>query len=350
MTGVDMRTVAPRDAGLRLDRWFKSYFPEVRHGALEKLLRTGQVRVDGGRVKANHRLEAGQVIRIPPLDVSLRTPWENEEDAPTHVRPTPSKRTLRDDASRLAEWTILEDDALLVLNKPFGLAVQGGTRTERHVDGMLAALETDGDRPRLVHRLDRDTGGVLVLAKTREGAARLGGAFQRHEVEKTYWALCAATPSPKEGVIDLPIAKRMVRIGDGAQERVVPAEGEDARKAITEYETIESAGGGPAFVALRPLTGRTHQLRVHCAAIGAPIVGDRKYGGPASRIPGVADGLHLFCRSMSFPHPENGRRVTVVAPLTKPMLETWRLLSFDLDAADPWDPTSALHGRKRSAR
>ncbi len=306
---------------MRLDRWFKVHFPDVRHGELEKFLRKGQVRVSGGRAKSNRRLEAGEDIRIPPLS-------DSPAPAPRKVSPQ--------DAAELRKMIIFEDDHFLALNKPFGLAVQGGTNTKRHIDGMLSALEKNGERPRLVHRLDKDTGGLLLVAKTRIAAQRLGDAFKGHGVSKTYWALTAGVPRPREGTINLAIAKKMVRIGDGEEERVAPADGEEAKRAITDYQTLDEAGADVGFLAMRPVTGRTHQLRVHAAAIDCPIIGDGKYGGEAARLEGVSQKLHLFCRSMSFPHPSTGRKTTLTAPLSGHMLETWKFFSFDNNAQCEW--------------
>ena len=332
MSSVETRIVADKDDGLRLDRWFKAYFPALRHGTLEKLLRTGQVRVNGGRVKANRRIEAGETIRIPPIDDAAAAPR-------TAVRPN------SDDVNALRAMTIFEDDTLLALNKPFGLAVQGGVKASRHIDGMLASLEQDGERPRLVHRLDQETGGLLIVAKTRIAAAALGKAFQGRDVLKTYWALCAGVPEMTEGTINLAIAKKMIRVGARDQERMAPAEEDDAKKAITDYMLLDAAGP-VAFLALKPLTGRTHQLRVHCAAIGTPIVGDRKYGGPGSFIEGVPDGMHLFCRAMTFSHPTTGRSMTLTAPLTGRMKETWSLLGFDPNASVVWPDLSRKKKRR----
>lgn len=326
MSGVETRVVEEKDDGLRLDRWFKTYYPGVRHGALEKLLRTGQIRVNGGRVKANRRIEAGEAIRIPPI---------GEEAA----APKSEFRPKREDAEFIRSLTIYEDDEILAINKPFGLAVQGGARTPRHVDGMLASIEKNGEKPRLVHRLDADTGGLLILAKTRIAAAKLGKAFQGHDVVKTYWALCVGVPKIPKGTINLPIAKKMVRIGDKDQERMTPADDEEAKKAITDYAVLDSAGPA-SFLALKPLTGRTHQLRVHCAAMGTPIVGDRKYGGPNAFVEGAPEGLQLFCREMTFPHPESGRLITLTAPLTGRMKETWELFGFDPEAEIVWPDLS----------
>lgn len=323
MSTIKTISVADGEAGMRLDRWFRAHYPTLRHGELEKLLRKGQIRVNGGRVKASRRLEAGESVRVPPL-------------APRETRPKAAPKIRREDAKFLESITLYEDDDILALNKPFGLAVQGGAKTRRHIDGMLAALEKDGERPRLVHRLDRDTGGLLLLAKTRLAAATLGASLQRRDVEKTYWALVVGAPHPRQGTIDLPIAKRMVPAGGGAQERMVPVTGEDAKKAITDFQVIDDAGPAAAFIALRPHTGRTHQLRVHCAAIRTPIVGDRKYGGAAAHIEGVAPKLHLFCRSMSFEHPRTGKRMTLKAPLTGHMLDTWKFFGFDPEARCVW--------------
>ncbi|MFC2953052.1 RluA family pseudouridine synthase [Marinicaulis aureus] len=321
MSGVQTRKVKADEEGMRLDRWFKAHFPQVRHGELEKYLRKGQVRVAGGRVKANRRLETGEEIRIPPLS-----------NAPTEKKPRQPNKT---DAEAVRRLIIFEDDEIMALNKPFGLAVQGGSKTKEHLDGMLAALEKNGERPRLVHRLDKDTGGLMIVAKTRQAAQRLGDAFKGHDVEKTYWALVAGAPRPYEGTIDMPIAKKMVRIGEGEEERVIPAEGEDAKKAITDYQIIEEAGT-VSFLAMRPVTGRTHQLRVHAAAIGCPIIGDGKYGGPSAKIEGVSPQLHLFCRSMTFPHPKTGRNMTLSAPLQGHMLETWKFFCFGKNAKVEW--------------
>jgi 23S rRNA pseudouridine955/2504/2580 synthase len=322
MTGVQSVVVAAKDDGLRLDRWFKTHFPGLSHARLEKLLRTGQIRVDGGRAKASRRVGTGETIRIPPID-----------PAPAKASPAPPPR--KDAAAFLRKITIHEDDQILALNKPFGLAVQGGTKTKEHVDGMLAALEKDGDRPRLVHRLDADTGGLLIVAKTRKAAAALARSFQGRGVEKTYWALCAGAPEHVEGTINLPIGKKMVWTRAGQREQMAPADEAEAKTAITDFMVLDSAGP-VSFLALKPVTGRTHQLRVHCAAIGAPIIGDRKYGGPRARVEGVGEGLHLFCRSMTFAHPATGKLLTLTAPLTGAMKASFALFDFDTDAKVRW--------------
>ncbi len=324
MTGVEHKTVGDDETGMRLDRWFKTHYPALGHGQLEKLLRKGQVRVDGGRSKANRRLEAGQEIRIPPMQTD-------------HLKGAAKKQSARpEDADFLREITLFEDEHVMVINKPFGLAVQGGAKTQRHIDGMLQALERQGERPRLVHRLDRDTGGVLVLAKSRRAAQRLSDAFKSRDVGKDYWALVAGAPHPREGTISLPIAKQMVRVKDRIEERVTHDGASDAKPAITDYQVLDEAGPAVSFLCLSPFTGRTHQLRVHCAAIGSPIIGDGKYGGEAAHIEGVADKLHLFCRAMTFAHPMTGQKMAVTAPLHGHMAETWSFFGFDQDADYAW--------------
>ncbi|MEO1013696.1 MAG: RluA family pseudouridine synthase [Pseudomonadota bacterium] len=330
--GVEVRTVGAPDEGLRLDRWFRAHFPSLGHGALERMLRKGQVRVDGAKAKASQRVSAGQEVRIPP-DVPRSAEGSGD---PARKAAGVGRISRKEAAETLSAWTIYEDDAILAINKPFGLAVQGGTKTTRHVDALLEALRPDGERPRLVHRLDRDTGGVLLLAKSRRDAAALGRSLQERDVEKTYWALTVRAPRPREGRIDLPIAKRGGEAPDAAGERMEPAQGRDAKKALTDFQTVEQAGQGPAFLALRPITGRTHQLRVHCAAVGAPIVGDGKYGGPEARLEGVARKLHLFCRSMRFRHPRGGGFMELTAPLTGHMAETWAFFGFPNDVELEW--------------
>ncbi len=312
---VETRTVAEDEADLRLDRWFKRHFPQVAHGRLEKLLRTGQVRVDGGRAKANARLAAGQQIRIPPLPPEA--PAEKAEP-----------RVADRDALDLQKRVLYRDDWVMAINKPAGLATQGGSGQTKHVDGMLDALRFDAeDRPRLVHRLDKDTSGVLLLARTPGVAAKLAAAFRHRTTKKLYWALTAGLPTPAEGRIDKPLAK----VAAAGGERVVEDE-DDGQFAVTLYHTLETAGRRAAWVALMPQTGRTHQLRVHMLMLGTPIVGDRKYGGEAAKLPGgeVSSKLHLHARRLILPHPKGGT-IDVTAPLPDHMRDTWKLLDFDVD-------------------
>lgn len=328
MSGVQTVTVKEADSGQRLDRWFRQHYPQLGHGALEKLLRTGQVRVDGGRVKANRRLEAGETVRVPPLPADVPAPGARDRGAVRTPKLSPEDRAF------VRGLVLYQDECVIALNKPFGLATQGGVGMTRHIDGLLSALEKDGERPRLVHRLDKDTGGLLILGRTRKATAYLARAFQTRDVEKTYWALTLGLPKPRQGAIDLRIAKKMLRIGDAGQERMVAVDDDDAKRAVTDYQVVEEARIA-SFLALRPRTGRTHQVRVHCAAIGSPIVGDGKYGGAAAHIDGVAGKLHLFCREMTFPHP-HGKMLTLSAPLTGHMRDTWRFFGFSESAQVDW--------------
>ena len=319
MSGVAQRAVAEDEADIRLDRWFRRHFPDLTQGVIQRLCRTGQIRVDGRRVEAATRLAPGQSVRIPPLPAA---------PAPPSAPPLPDERA-RAELERMVLW---RDDHLIVLNKPAGLPTQGGPGIARHLDGMLAAFATEGGgRPRLVHRLDRDTSGVLVVARTPGVAAKLAAAFRSRAVEKTYWAVVVGRPVPVEGRIDLPLVRHEPGLG-GA--RVAPAaEGEaDAARAITDFRTLDHAGRKLAWLELSPLTGRTHQLRVHCAAIGAPILGDDAYG--TTSVEGFAPQLHLHARRLVLPHPAGGSLV-VEAELPPHMVATFRALGFTAPPAQP---------------
>jgi 23S rRNA pseudouridine955/2504/2580 synthase len=317
MTGVVIREIAAADADIRVDRWFRRHYPQVGHGRLEKLLRTGQVRVNGGRVKASTRLATGQKVRVPPL------PDEPAARPPREVAP-PS----REDAEWLRGLVIHRDDDIIAINKPPGLPVQGGTKVERHLDGMLDALRFEAsERPRLVHRLDKETSGVLVLARSVEAAAWLARAFRGKDVIKTYWALVAGVPQPRRGRIDLAVAKRAS--DEDAGERVRP-DPEDGKPASTLYAVVDNASRTAAWLALRPLTGRTHQLRVHCAALGTPILGDAKYGGSKAFLRGLPDGKVLQLHAYSIVVPRrSGRSLSLAAPLSDAARGAWSFLGFD---------------------
>jgi 23S rRNA pseudouridine955/2504/2580 synthase len=321
MAIVQTFTVAPDEADIRLDRWFKRHFPQLGHGRLEKLLRTGQVRVDGGRTKANERLASGQSIRVPPLD--LDTP------APERAGPAPANRTL---GAELRKRVLYRDEWVIAIDKPAGLAVQGGWGQTRHVDGALDELQFDAkERPRLVHRLDKDTSGVLLLARSASAAAALAEAFRDRSTRKLYWALTVGVPQPGTGKIDKPLAKIAAEQGER-----VAHDDDDGKWAVTRYATLDTAGRKAAWVALMPETGRTHQLRVHMTMIGTPIVGDRKYGGEGAYLTGAVNKkLHLHARRLVVPHPKQGM-IDVAAPLPPHMLETWKLLG--LNPADRRDP------------
>ncbi len=322
MSGVQTLTVAPEDAEIRLDRWFKRHFPELGHGRLEKLLRTGQVRLDGRRAGAGDRVAAGQSVRVPPLP----------QMAP---RPKPEKPSLKAGDDKFLQGLVLHrDEDLIVIDKPAGLAVQGGTGTTRHLDGLLDGLRFGAEeRPRLVHRLDKDTSGVLVLARSAAAAAKLAAIFRGKKLRKIYWAAVIGAPKPRQGKIDRSLAKLPGPLGDR-----VAADEEHGDRAITFYRTVAHAGERFAWLALEPVTGRTHQLRVHCALIGTPVLGDGKYGGAAAQPAGLPQPrkLHLHARAIALPHPRGGT-LTVIAPLPAHMRETWKFFGFaESDEPDPF--------------
>ena len=309
MSGVQHREIAATEADLRFDRWCKKHFPGIGHVQLQKLLRTGQFRLDGKRVTAATRVQPGQVVRVPPVEAEVPA-----------VRRGPSEA----DARFIRGLVIHDDDEVVVLNKPAGLAVQGGSKTTRHVDGMLDALSRGGERPKLVHRLDRDTSGVLVLARTAAVARDLMHAFQQHQVKKLYWAIVQGNPDRNAGLIDL----RLGKAGPDGREKMTP-DALDAKRAKTDFRVIARAGKVAAWVGLVPLTGRTHQLRAHTAAIGTPIVGDRKYGGePPGEAPA---GLMLHAREIALPRGK-GRVLDVTAEPPPHFLEGLAWLGLPAEA------------------
>jgi 23S rRNA pseudouridine955/2504/2580 synthase len=319
MSSARTESVAEADGVLRLDRWFRRHYPSLSHAGLEKLLRTGQIRVDGRRVRASERLAPGQSVRIPP---------SVEAAAP------PPPRRVGPEEERLAQGLVLyRDEALLVLNKPPGLAVQGGSGERRHVDGLLDALRFGAqERPRLVHRLDKETSGVLVVARTAAAAAHLARAFRDKRAKKIYWALVAGVPKAEEGRIDLPLVKAFGSLGER-----VRFDAQEGKRALTLYRVLDSAGKSASFLLLMPLTGRTHQLRVHCAALGTAILGDRKYGGAAAEIAGFAapEGLHLHARALALPHPAGGT-LRIAAPLPAHMRTSLDFFGFASAEKDPF--------------
>jgi len=313
MAGVETKEVSRADDGMRLDRWFKTHYASLPHSRLEKLLRTGQVRVDGGRAKASTRLAAGQTVRIPPLS-----------DTP----PAPKHALSKADHAFLASITLHEDHDLLVLNKPSGIAVQGGTKTTHHIDRLLEGLGDGPEtRPRLVHRLDRDTSGVLVIAKRRAVAAKLGRAFQTRSVRKIYWALLHGVPKPSQGKVDAALVKAGGPDGDRVR-KARPGEKDIAQSAVTHYSVVDRAGQKVSFVSLKPVTGRQHQLRAHMAIIGHPILGDGKYEGDKNLPDGISNRLYLHARRISFPHPSGEGVVDITAPLPEHMAKAFALFGF----------------------
>ena len=320
MAGVETKEVTRDEDGMRLDRWFKTHYTDLPHSRLEKLLRTGQVRVDGGRAKASTRLAAGQTVRVPPVP---------------DTAPAPLKLGLsKAERDFLASITLYEDDDLIVLNKPPGLAVQGGTKTAHHLDRLLDALGDGPEtRPRLVHRLDRDTSGVLVVAKRRAVAAKLGRAFQTRSVRKIYWALVKGVPKPPQGKVEAALVKAAGPQGDRVR-KARPGEQDRAQSAVTHYAVVDRAAQAASFVSLKPVTGRQHQLRAHMAILGHPILGDEKYQGDWDLPPGIESKLHLHARRISFPHPCGEGVVDVTAPLPPHMVRAIAAFGFEARDAD----------------
>ena len=322
MTGVETRTVDKDEAGMRLDRWFKLHFPGLGFGHLQKLLRSGQVRVDGARAETSTRLATGQAVRVPPLMAG-----DARASAPAVVRRSSDRDVLT--------AAILHEDAqVIVLNKPAGLAVQGGSGVTRHVDAMLESFtDRHGRKPKLVHRLDRDTAGVLVVARTRTAAAFLGQAFKARETRKLYWALVAGVPRPPQGRVSTFLAKEEGPQGD--RMRIAKHGERGADHAVTEFAVADQAGQKLSWLIMRPITGRTHQLRAHAAHIGHPIVGDPKYFNVENwELPGgIQNRLHLLARRIVIPHPDGGV-LDVSAPLPPHMQQSWAVLGFDERTGD----------------
>jgi 23S rRNA pseudouridine955/2504/2580 synthase len=316
--------VAEDEHDIRLDRWFKRRWPHLTHIQVEKMARKGEIRVDGSRVKPQDRLTAGAAVRVPPLpEANPRKPGDLHE-------------LTERDIAYAKSLVLYEDDMVIALNKPHGLAVQGGTKTTKHVDRLLSAWGEGMDRPRLVHRLDRDTSGVLLLGKGPEAAKRLAGAFARRQAKKTYWAIVIGNPKPSAGQIDMALKKT----GINDFEMMRPADPKDPRgePAETAFATISRAAHRAAWMALRPFTGRTHQLRAHMAAIGHPILGDPKYGDEKSReLSGVLK-LQLHARRIELDHPRGGKLI-VEAPLSPEMKAGFAHFGFSEDESevDPFE-------------
>lgn len=344
MSGVQTLRVAEDEGDQRLDRWLKRRFPQLTQGAVEKMCRTGQLRVDGGRVKAATRIEAGQEVRIPPLPAA--------QPASAPARPA-AQRIPDSDQAMIQQAVLWRDEHIIALNKPPGLPSQGGSgQGSRHVDGLTAALMFGyKDRPKLVHRLDKDTSGVLLLARTDRIARALSEAFRSRTTRKIYWAAVAGVPHPRMGTIRYGLVKAPGHGRGGEGERMIAVHPRDidttegAKRATTDYAVLDALGTRASWCALVPITGRTHQLRAHMAELGHPIVGDGKYGGSGQENLGdgwgaqlggeISRKLHLHARSIGFDHPITGKRVSLTAPLPDHMQRTWNTLGWhESDAPD----------------
>ena len=346
MSGVQIREVAAGDADMRLDRWLKLQFPQLNQIRIEKMCRKGELRVDGGRVKPATRLEAGQSVRVPPLP----------DQAPLQKPREP--RLSAADEKLIQSAVLYRDDHIIALNKPPGLPTQGGSKQTRHVDGLSEALKFGYDeKPRLVHRLDKDTSGVLLLARTRQAAQALTTSIRHHATRKIYWSVVAGVPTPYLGEIKYGLMKAPGHGRRGEGEKMIclhprnVAETPGAKRALTQYATLYRVASRAAWVAMEPITGRTHQLRAHMAEIGHPIIGDGKYGGSGQENLGdgwgaqlggiISKKLHLHARLMRFEHPHTKVEMTIVAPLPEHMAHTFETFDWTADMAEE-DPFASL--------
>ncbi len=347
-SGVTHITVSDDDDGQRLDRWLKRYVPDIPYGLAQKLIRKGQFRVDGKRARGETKLVAGQSVRIPPI----------KPDKPAEHRFKPEKQILSNaDIGFIKSLVIYDDGDIIALNKPHGLAVQGGTNTTRHVDGMLDGLiNKDGVRPRLVHRLDKDTSGVLLLARSSHVARKLGQMFKGRDIKKLYWAIVTPRPELFRGAVNA----ALIKAGGANKERMV-VDTKNGKRALTEYIILEHMGDQAAFVAFWPRTGRTHQIRVHAEVMGSPILGDVKYRGalaPEERQHGsgsdvvtglagldhvdYARRLHLHAQRLMFNHPTQKGMVDIAAPLSPELAKSWKAFGFSTSYKDdPFDDVDA---------
>jgi 23S rRNA pseudouridine955/2504/2580 synthase len=318
---VQTVAVTPDEAGMRVDRFLEARFPGLSFSHIQRIIRKGELRVNGKRAQPKDRLQGGQTVRIPPLRLEARS--------------APPEPEIEKTRSFLKSITLYEDADVMVLNKPMGLAVQGGSGTVKHVDGMLEAMrDREGQRPRLVHRLDKDTAGCLLIAKTRFAAAALAKTFRSRAARKIYWALVAGVPKPRQGRISTFLAKEEAERDSFM--RIARHGEEGASHAVTYYAVVDTAARQLAWLSLKPVTGRTHQLRAHCAHIGHPIVGDPKYFSKENwDLPGgLQNRLHLVARRIAVPHPRGGT-IDVTAPLPPHMQQSWNLLGFDAARYDP---------------
>ena len=335
MGEVQYIEVSVEQDGMRIDRWFRTSFPQIKQGQVEKMLRKGQIRLDSAKVKSNSRIMTGQIVRVPPIPVRS---FVKQTTKPVHFP--------KEFRNQILDSVIYKDDDLIALNKPSGMAVQGGSKVHFHIDSALDLLQFDAlERPRLVHRLDKDTSGVLLLARNRKMASFLSKSFLKRDIRKIYWGLTEGVPRPEQGDINVPLLKKNYN----GYERVQPAEYGDEKglKAITRFCVIDRVGQNFSFVAFMPITGRTHQIRVHSLAMGHALVGDDKYVNPNKptddtihKTGTLYQGdsfkkLHLHARFIELPHPTK-KTIQIYAPLTGHMLETWSFLG--LDASYKEDP------------
>lgn len=316
MSQVEFVKITEKDEGIRLDRWFSRYYPDLKNGQLQRLIRGKNIRVNNAKTKADYRLVIGDELRVPPLDNV-----NEKKNMPRDLS--------KADVEFMKSLVIYKDDSVIVLNKPAGLAVQGGTKTTRHIDGMLDALRFEKDeKPHLVHRLDKDTSGILILGRTANATAKLAEAFKTRKAQKIYWAVVVGKPKLLSGKIDAPLAK-LGNVKGGEQMKV---DFEEGQRATTIYRVLDALGRKACWLELSPLTGRTHQIRVHCTVLNTPIVGDAKYGGERAVSLGLENDskMHLHARGLKIQHPASAKKIIEIeAPLPQHMVETFEFLGFD---------------------
>lgn len=339
MNGERFITVSEDDDGQRFDRWITKRAPEIPYVLVQKLVRKGAFKVEGKRVKGDTKLVAGQSVRIPAIDIKTRL---------AGTKPEKKDKLTEQDRAFLHSLVIYQDVDIIAINKPHGLAVQGGTKTEQHLDRLLPALaDKNGVAPRLVHRLDKDTSGVMLLARSAKVATKLGDAFKGRDIRKIYWAMVHGVPDPREGSVKAPLIK-----AGGLNKERMRVDEKEGKFALTEYSVLDHAGKHAAFVAFWPRTGRTHQIRVHAELMGNPIVGDGKYAGRDSMtyengdpVPRVEElqrmkQLHLHAHRLVFRHPITGKKMDIKAPLPPALQKSWKAMGFDTKSKE--DPFADL--------
>jgi 23S rRNA pseudouridine955/2504/2580 synthase len=312
-------------------RWFARHYPRLSQGEFRKLCRTGQIRINAGRVRGNEILHTGDVVRIPPTAVLAAKSGGGQP------KPESGGKFSMADLERLRKRIIHDDADIVAFDKPAGLAVQGGTGIKKSLDKMAAALFPH-DNILLVHRLDRETSGVIVLAKNQRAAQALAAEFQSQAAGKEYLALLAGVPRRGRGVIDNFMTRG--RVFDKEEAEAFKAEtGLRPQRAVTKYRVLNELPGVMAWVQFLPETGRTHQLRLHAAfSLDAPIVGDALYGKESGqgKDPGLramieSDNLFLFAHQLTFRHPGTGKNMTIRAQLPEFMKSVLGLLGFEDD-------------------
>ena len=307
---VMFQTVSESEKDIRLDRWFKHHYPDISHALLEKLLRKKNIRVNNVKASANTRLLTGDVVRIPPLKTQTEKPK--------------TKQLSKADISLMEKMVLYKDKDILVLNKPAGLAVQGGSKTVHHVDGMLDALRFDYDeKPHLVHRLDKETSGILVIARTAQSAKYLSNLFKTKDIRKTYWALVAGLPNPEKGKIEAPLIQK--RTGKNFDTRGID---ENGHPAVSLYQVQDHLADKISWLQMSPLTGRTHQLRIHAAQVlKTPIIGDDRYGTKTEIEKKLPSKMFLHARAITIPIL-NKKSLVVEAPLPEHFQQAFQQFGF----------------------